>query len=156
MPIFIKDPGQRRSNVGLHDPVAVYNAANNAEAMILREALLASGIEAHSVDDATPVGAWMFGLLPEIHKPQVWVDRADVPRAVHVIENFEARAAQRRQTNAGGVIINVVCEECGKASEFPASRLGSVEVCPHCGAFVDVGDDVGFDDWKAFDEPPST
>ena len=141
--------------MALRDPVAVYNAANNVEAMLLREALLSSGIEAHSVDDATPVGAWMGGLIPEIHKPQVWVDRADVPRARQVVEDFETRAAEQRQRSGDAPDVSVVCEECGKTASFSASQLGSVESCPHCGAYVDVGDDVGFDDWRGTGETSS-
>jgi hypothetical protein len=138
--------------MALRDPVAIYNAANNVEALLVREALLASGIEAHSVDDATPVGAWMFGLIPEIHKPQVWVDRGETLRARQVIDDFETRAAEQRQRSGEAPDVSVVCEECGKTASFPASQLGSVESCPHCGAYVDVGDDVGFDDWRGTDE----
>jgi hypothetical protein len=138
--------------MALRDPIAVYNAANNVEAMLLREALLASGIEAHSVDDATPVGAWMFGLLPEIHKPQVWVDRRDAERARQIVDDFETTAAQQRAKVAESPPISVVCEECGRTTDFPASQLGSVESCAHCGAYVDVGDEVGFDDWRGADD----
>ena len=141
--------------MALRDPVAIYNAANNVEAMLIREALLSVGIEAHSVDDATPVGAWMFGLIPEIHKPQVWVDRSETLRARQVIDDFEARAAEQRQRSGETPDVSVVCEECGKTASFPASQLGSVESCPHCGAYVDVGDDVGFDDWRGIGESPS-
>lgn len=140
----------------MRDPVAIYNAANNVEAMLLREALQASGIEAHAVDDATPVGAWMFGLLPEIHKPQVWVDRDDASRARSVVDEFESRMAEQRETAAAAPDISVVCEECGKSASFPAAQLGSTETCPHCGAYVDVGDDVGFDDWRGTGEISSS
>lgn len=141
--------------MALRDPVAVYNAASNVEAMLIREALLSVGIEAHSVDDATPVGAWMFGLIPEIHKPQVWVERYETQRARQIIDEFETRAAKQRQASSVAADVSVACEECGKTSQFPASQLGSVESCPHCGAYVDVGDDVGFDDWHEAGESSS-
>jgi len=34
--------------------------------------------------------------------------------------------------------MEVVCEKCGERSAFPASQLGSVQQCQHCGAYVDV------------------
>jgi membrane protease YdiL (CAAX protease family) len=30
------------------------------------------------------------------------------------------------------------CQECGKQVAFPADRGGHVEICPHCGEYVDV------------------
>jgi hypothetical protein len=32
----------------------------------------------------------------------------------------------------------VVCEECEQTITFPASAHGSVQDCPHCGAYVDA------------------
>ena len=94
----------------------------------------------------------MFGLLPEIHKPQVWVDRRDAERARRIVDDFETTAAQQRAKVAESPPISVVCEECGRTTDFPASQLGSVESCVHCGAYVDVGDEVGFDDWRGADD----
>ena len=38
--------------------------------------------------------------------------------------------------------ISVVCEECGKESMFAARLIGTTQDCPHCMAYVDVGDVV--------------
>ena len=38
-----------------------------------------------------------------------------------------------------GPEIEVVCDECGQRSAFPAAQGGSVQQCRHCGAYVDVG-----------------
>jgi hypothetical protein len=135
----------------LRDPVAVYNAATNAEAQLLRIALVEAGIEAYATEDVSAVGIWMFGLLPEIHKPQVWVERADMARVKPILDEFEERAHERRQAAAApadGSPIEATCEECGRSSSFPAAQRGSVQDCPHCGAYVDVGsDDV--DGWDS-------
>jgi hypothetical protein len=126
--------------MGLQEPVAVYNAGTNIEAVVVCEALVASGIEAHVVEDASPAGMWMFGLLPEIHKPQVWVDRSDVQAAEAVLTKYE----QGREVDAAKVrestLIPVQCEECGKHLVYTADREGSIETCPSCGAYVDVGE----------------
>ena len=45
--------------------------------------------------------------------------------------------------------IEVTCEKCGKQTEFPAAQFGSVKNCPHCNAFVDVGNDNEIEGWDA-------
>ena len=136
--------------MALKDPVAVYNAANNTDAQNVCFALQQSGIEAHTIEDISPGGFWSLGVLPEIHKPQVFVERADVERSVPIIEQFE-QTRQRRQARGDSIAaadepVEAECEDCGKTTTFPASRRGTVETCPHCGEYLDVpGDDDEFD-----------
>ena len=129
--------------MALTDPVAVYNAENNEEAQFLRGLLIDAGVEAFAAEDVSVVGLSIFGPMPEIHKPQVWVDRKDLERAKSVLEGYEDRLMERRSATkeASGSAIEVVCEECGKPSTFPAEQRGTVQDCPHCGEFVDVGSD---------------
>jgi len=133
----------------LKDPVAVYNAAKNTEAQNVCFALQQSGIEAHVIEDFSPGRMWAFGALPEIHKPQVFVERDDVERAVPVIEEFEQtrrrRQAEGEDAAAADKPVEAECESCGKRATFPASRRGTVETCPHCGAYLDVPGDDEFD-----------
>jgi hypothetical protein len=125
----------------LRDPVAVYNAANNVEAHLLRNALGTAGVEAFVTED---ISQGILGLIPEIHKPQVWVERADVERVKPILDDYERRAAELRDANTQDeqteTAVEVVCEECGERSAYPAIQLGSVQQCPHCGAYVDVVD----------------
>jgi Putative prokaryotic signal transducing protein len=131
----------------LRDPFAAYNAANNIEAHLVCNALREAGLDATVIEDVSAVGTWMFGLIPEVHKPQVWIERADVDRAKPVLDEFERQAAERRRVVADAPEIEVVCEECGERSLFPGNQYGSVQNCPRCSAFVDVGDDLPFDAW---------
>ena len=131
--------------MALHDPVAVYNAANNLQAHFVRDALLDSGVDAFVTEDVSQVGTWIGGLVPELHKPQIWVERADIERAKPVLDEFERRAAELRERDAQeGLLIEstieVFCEECGQRSTFPSTQRGSVQQCQHCRAYVDVGD----------------
>ncbi len=143
--------------MALRDPFAAYNASSNVEAHMICGVLIDAGIEAVVIEETPQPGAWGWaGALSEMHKPQVWIERADIERAVPVLTDYEKRAAERRAADQGtsgvtGPPIEVVCEECGKRSEFPAVQKGSVQSCPHCRAYVDVGDDVGFEGW---DEAP--
>ena len=36
--------------------------------------------------------------------------------------------------------VTATCEDCGKSSEWPATAMGTTEVCPHCGNYMDVPD----------------
>jgi hypothetical protein len=130
----------------LKEPIAVYNAATNVEAHVVAMFLVEGGVEAFATEDLSLVGLWMFGTLPEIHKPQVWVSAADRERAAQLLQDYERQAAERTQTTQDDESlepIEVVCEECGQASSFPAEQRGSVQYCPHCAAHLDVesGDD---------------
>ena len=124
------------------DPVAAYNAATNIEAHLVCDILVDAGVEALAVDDVSPIGVWVGGLVPEIHKPQVWIERADVERAALIIQDYEQRNSKRRNADRAKPseeeTIEVACEECGKASTFPRSQIGSVQTCPHCWKFMDV------------------
>jgi Zn finger protein HypA/HybF involved in hydrogenase expression len=39
----------------------------------------------------------------------------------------------------------VRCDECGQTSRFTAKDRGSVQECPHCGEYVDVGKSDDFE-----------
>jgi len=136
----------------LSDPVAVYNAASNDEAHLVQGALRSAGVEAYVTEDLSLVGGWVGGMIPEIHKPQVWVDRADVDRAKPVLDDYERQAAERVSPRAAGLPIEVACEECGAISTFSTAQHGTVQQCWKCAAYIDVGEDAGFDDWQAPDD----
>jgi hypothetical protein len=141
--------------MSLHDPVAIYNAASNMEAGFVRDALLAAGLAAFVIEDVSQVGTWMGGHVAEIHKPQVWVERVDVERAKPVLDEFERRAAALRAApdpEQGGPTIEAVCEECGGRSPFPAVQRGSVQQCPQCNAYLDVGGEEMPGDWDEGDD----
>ena len=141
--------------MALRDPFAAYNAASNVEAHLVCGLLLDAEIDAVVIEDVSQVGVWLGGTVSEIHKPQVWIERADIERARPVLTDYDRRNADRRAAERGegeiGPPVEVVCEECGKRSEFPATQTGTVQSCPHCRAFVDVGDDEEIEGW---DETP--
>jgi hypothetical protein len=138
----------------LQEPVAVYTAANNVEAHVVCNILNDEGIEAHVTDDVSQAGVWMFGLLPGIHRPQVWIDRSNVDRAKPILEDYEDRLLERQEADrqnvvAGEATVKADCEECGRSSVFPAAQRGTVQDCPHCGAYVDVGDSPESEEWRS-------
>lgn len=117
--------------MALQDPVAVYNAADNNEALFLRDLLEEAGIEAFAVEDLSMIGAMALGWIPELHKPQVWVDKHNVERAVPIIEKYENRSTNREPDDA----TDVFCYECGERVEPGAAS------CPACHAVLDWSDE---------------
>jgi rRNA maturation protein Nop10 len=135
--------------MALTDPVAVYNAANNLEARMLSNLLNDAEIEAYSTEDVSPVGVCVFGLISEIHKPQVWTDRTNIERVKPILEDYERRQLQRQQAEAneaskGKPTMEAICKECGHHSVFSIAQQGTVQDCPHCGAYMDVEDPASF------------
>lgn len=124
--------------MALRDPIAAYNAASNVEAHMLCDRLNASGIEAFVIEDVSQVGTYGFGLLPEIHKPQVWVERNDSERAAVILAQYEDRNRELQGEVAAVAWVAVTCEECGARLAFPGTQQGSVQQCPSCAAYVDV------------------
>jgi hypothetical protein len=138
--------------MGFRDPVAAYNAANNVQAHLVCGLLVDTGIEAKVIEDVSQIGVWIGGLVPEIHKPQVWIDRADIERAAPILAEYDQRIAARETALTKDEVIEIICDECGMLSSYPAAQNGSVQNCPHCRAFVDVGTSAAFEGWDADSE----
>jgi hypothetical protein len=139
--------------MGLQDPVAVYNATSNHEAQLVCIHLNEAGVEAYVTEDLSFVGVWALGFLPEINKPQVWVDRSAIEQTKPLLEEFENEIRKRLalEDNASQSDIAEVeafCEECGQGSFFPATQLGSIQDCPQCGAYMDIGEASDHDEWR--------
>ena len=142
----------------LHDPVAVYTAASNLEAHLLAEAMLASGIPAQPIEDNSPMGVLEGGHNATTNHPQVWVSSSDLERAAVVIQAFEAEARQPQsllgsqvQVELSAEWIDAECDKCGTVTRYAPIEKGTVVNCPNCFAFMDVGNDVDYDDWNVID-----
>ena len=141
--------------MAISDPVAAFTAGSNVEAQFVCGLLHDAGLAAEVMADESLAGVWVGGTMAGIHKPQVWIERADFAVAQKIVADYERRTAGRRaagQAASPGPPIEVICEQCGKRSEFPAAQLGTVQDCPHCSAYVDVGDDAGIEDWGEAEE----
>ena len=117
--------------MALQNPIAVYNAASNIEAQLVRCLLVDAGIEAFAVEDVSQVGTWAFGLLPEIHKPQVWVDQENIEQARAFLAEYERRSHEGESDPQN----DLFCYECGE------SVKQTVSVCPSCGQVLDWSED---------------
>ncbi len=136
--------------VPISKPVAAYNAENYVEAQVLGTYLAQNGVEAYPTLDRSNAGLSTFGSLPEVFKHQVWIDESNVEAAQPLIAEYERERSRRQSLSNDGLVsdgqpVDVVCEDCGKTTAFPASQRGTVQDCSHCGAYVDVGDEEPFD-----------
>jgi hypothetical protein len=129
------------------DPVAAYTSASNLEAHLVSNLLTAADIESMVIEDVSQAGVWAGGVVSQFHKPQVWIERADLERARPVLDEFERKMIERQNSVTNGELIQVVCEECGTQSSFPVSQSGTVQDCPHCHNYVDVGDEESSGEW---------
>jgi hypothetical protein len=136
--------------MGIPNPVAIYTAANNSEAHFLCNYLEQNEIEAYVAEEDSLIGGWMFGLLPQVHKPKVWIDRSNADRVTPLLQEFESlqqkkyAIADADSPNAGPIAVE--CEDCGRAASFAANLRGTIQDCPYCGAYVDVGEAESFDE----------
>jgi hypothetical protein len=115
----------------MEDFVTVATHYSMADAEPERLALEAAGIRVFPTDEnlSSLLTATTFGGI------KLQVSAADAARAEEVLA--EARADAHPDTNADpGVSFN--CPSCKAEIWFPTDRRGHVEVCPECGAHVDV------------------
>jgi len=80
--------------------------------------------------------------------------------AIEEMKDEVTAVQERRQKRAERTgTVNAVCEDCGKASDWPALAMGTTETCPHCGNYMDVPDpDENWDDvdFEAADDDNNT
>lgn len=136
----------------LHDPVAIYTAASNIEAYEIVELLQGAEIPAQVIEDMN----LLDGLNPPVHAAKVWVSSRDLDRAAEVTQGYEARIQQRELAHHVPVDlqsewIDARCDKCGTVTRYAPIQKGTVENCPNCYAFMDIGSDVDFDDWNVLE-----
>jgi len=128
------------------EPFKIYTADSNAEAIMIAEMLNSNGVPAFADQDQF----WALGMLTQLHRSNVWVEKSTTHKAVELIRRFEQRKWQRTHSGPGTSQIHVQCEECGRISFFPDSLRGTIQDCSHCGAYVDVGEL----DWETETDDP--
>lgn len=127
-------------------PTLVCTTPTNILAHEVAEWLTNAGISCQVIEGSNPVGG------PE--NAQVMVSANDHAQAVQLLQSL-----QQPQPQPSSVVevplqsewIDVRCERCGHQMRYPPIRKGEVENCPNCFAFIDIGTDVGYDDWNVLE-----
>jgi predicted RNA-binding Zn-ribbon protein involved in translation (DUF1610 family) len=124
------------------DANCVYVANSPEEADVVAVWLEEQGFPARVMNASTLAG------LPSLYSPvetdaggiEVWVlDEAKAPLAKQLLVEHSATLARQAIAAQQGQPVQVRCEACGQTAEFPAKDRGSVQECPHCGEYLDVG-----------------
>ena len=129
------------------DPRCVMVADSLGEADVVATFLDGQGIRAEVMDRNTRGGFEGLSLLSpqgvSSRGIEVWVlDPAQVPQAIELLAEQEMQRTTRNAVReVGGDPVEVVCEECGTATTFPPEQIGTVQDCPSCAAYLDVGGD---------------
>jgi rRNA maturation protein Nop10 len=137
-------------------PLTVFVAETAEVADAVSRLLASEGIAAETVSPppqtvSDPLTGTTQLLPPDGLQVRV-ADAGAAARAKEVLGSELAAAAVRavRERRAGRTgTVTAECEECGKPSDWPAAAMGTTEVCPHCGAYMDVPDPD--DDWSGVD-----
>jgi hypothetical protein len=119
----------------VEDFVTVATHYSMAEAEPERLALEAAGISAMATDES--VGTLLVPNL--VGGIKIQVPAAEAARAEAVLA--ELREAAQLPEDDGDVSddgVSFKCPSCQAEIWFPSERRGQVEVCPECGAHVDV------------------
>ena len=129
--------------MNLDGPIAIFTAESNSEAVFLQQLLERAGINAVCVEDNTDVGLSIGGMIPALHKPQVWISRADTEFVSSLLERYEELRESKKALKWANDVeqIEVVCDECDQISSFSASLAGTVQECIRCATFLDVGEE---------------
>jgi hypothetical protein len=146
------------------DPRCVYVAQSIGEADVVANYLEQNNIRAEVMNRNTRGGFEGLSLVSpnavSVYGMEVWVlDPAQVQKAIQLLAEQEMLKITRKAAKeASGEPIDVVCEDCGETTTFPPAERGTVQSCPHCGEYIDVGDeemDDESEDDDEDDEPPS-
>ncbi|MBI4717407.1 MAG: DUF2007 domain-containing protein [Planctomycetes bacterium] len=119
------------------DLPCVYRAGSLGEADIVAAWLEEKSIPAFVKDAAAAQGlATPFIAAPKGIEVCVAPDRADEARSL--LSRHRAELRQGKSASNADAPITAVCEDCSKASTFPASQARTVQTCPWCKAYIDV------------------
>ena len=82
---------------------------------------------------------------------QIWVK--DISQIESARELLAEKAQDKEKQSQLGPI-EARCEECGTSHEFAGQHRGTIQNCPNCGRFMDVGGEEDPFDWPdSFDAP---
>jgi hypothetical protein len=116
----------------LTDPVTIATFTDPADVERCRNLLTQEGIVARAVDFTDS-----SCLVPRVSVSQaLQVEAGDAARASRLIEHCETSPQDVEVDDVEDAVFP--CEECGKTLTLPGERRGYVEICSHCGQYVDV------------------
>jgi len=143
------------------DPNCVFVTSNSEAAYTIVDWLKTQGVQAevqtHMKESdgvmMTPFANSDTSSHLEIHIANV--ERADEIRELIISRKDELLSHAEAVDKAPPEDMVVECEACGKTTVFPGNLQGTVQDCPHCGAYLDVPGGEDEFDWSIVDETQS-
>jgi hypothetical protein len=134
----------------------VFVGESFAEAETVAAFLNSEGVPASVIDPSAIGGMEGLSLMAGSSTSglEVWVrNPAGALYARKLLADHADELRSTREQRAG--LIQVDCEECGAMVKFPAEKVGTVQECPNCMAYLDVfdPDDEWADEDTAGDGP---
>ena len=136
------------------DSRVVFTAESAAVAAAVVQLLAANDIPAEVAEAPRQEASALTGAAgtPADEFPVVVTDASKLTAARDLLATAQTVAAVKavrdRRANRTGTIA-ATCEDCGKSSDWSAQAMGTTEVCPHCGGYMDIPDPD--DDWSGVD-----
>ncbi|HSQ58219.1 MAG TPA: hypothetical protein VLM40_21015 [Gemmata sp.] len=152
------------------NPNTVFVADDPKLADAVIQLLASKGIEAEAVSQpghaqTDPLTGATEGVVPEDFEIRV-ADPKKADEAKQLLTETVAaemrRSIRERRASRTGTT-TATCEDCTKPSDWPATAMGTTEICPHCGGYMDIPDpedvwggmDFGKDEDETADETAS-
>jgi len=133
------------------DPRCVFVSNQMGAAVVTATWLTSNGLPAQVMNELTLGGLEsLTAFVPAVSARgmEVWVDDLDqAETARRLLAEHEALLSQRAAAASQQGPLPVVCEECGKTSDWPANQKGTIQTCPHCSAYLDVESPESQDAW---------
>jgi hypothetical protein len=138
------------------DPLTVFVADDPKLADAVVQLLAGKGIEAEAVSvpshaESDPLTGATSGVTPEefeirVTDPKKVTDARDLMTEA-MAASLKKAIRDKRASRTGTV--TATCEDCGKPSDWPASAMGTTELCPLCQHYMDIPDPD--EDWSGVD-----
>lgn len=139
----------------IQDKVCVHVAGSMGDAVVTAACLSSRGIPARVMDAMTLGGLeGIVSIAGSISSRgiQVWIeDPSQLEEAREVLREHLANQTQRTAQRDAGGPIEMACDKCGKQLKFSAAQRGTVEECPRCGNYMDVGEVEDNLEWESDD-----
>jgi hypothetical protein len=138
------------------NPNTVFVADDPKLADAVIQLLASKGIEAEAVSqpghaETDPLTGATSGVTPEDFEIRVSdLKKADAAKDLlteTVAAEMKKVIREKRASRSGTV--TATCEDCGKPSDWPATAMGTTELCPHCQGYMDIPDPD--EDWSGVD-----
>ena len=116
----------------------VYRAADIGEADIVVDWLSKRGIAAEVKERHAAATMQVPMIVAPAGIEVCVIDPNEADHARNLLRDHFAGLKGEPQPEESDRTVEATCEECGGTVSFPSGQRGTVQLCPHCHAYIDV------------------